>query len=82
MVKMGGTTRYTHAGRGKPKVTEIRYIPTPDARERFSRAIDILLRAATRNREENIRGKKSSSGGDMTATDDKSKGRGYFPKPT
>ena len=36
-------------GRQWLRVVEIRYIPMPDADERLSRAIDILLRSAARD---------------------------------
>ena len=35
--------------RQRLRVVEIRYIPMPDADERLSRAIDILLRSAARD---------------------------------
>ncbi len=31
------------------RVVEIRYVPTPEAEERLSRAIEVLLKAGTRN---------------------------------
>lgn len=34
--------------RQRLRVVEIRYVPTPDADERLSRALDILLRSAAR----------------------------------
>jgi len=36
-------------GRQRLKVVEIRYIPMPDADERLSRAVDILVRSAARD---------------------------------
>jgi len=36
-------------GRQRLKVVEIRYISMPDADERLSRAVDILLRSAARD---------------------------------
>ena len=44
--------------RQRLRITEIRYIPTPDAGERISRAVDILLRSAVRELEGNINAKK------------------------
>lgn len=33
----------------KLDITSVRYVPTPDAEARLSRAVDVLLRAATQN---------------------------------
>ena len=44
--------------RQRLRITGIRYIPTPDAAERISRAVDILLRSAVGELERNINAKK------------------------
>jgi hypothetical protein len=43
--------RVKSSGKGEQRlrVVEIRYVPTPDAEERLSRIIDILLKAAARD---------------------------------
>ena len=44
-------SKIRHSGykRKKIRVVEVRYVPTPDADLRLSRAIDILLRSAARD---------------------------------
>jgi len=43
--------RVKSSGKGEQRlrVVEIRYVPTPEAEERLSRAIEILLKAAARD---------------------------------
>jgi len=60
--------RVKSSGKGEQRlrVVEIRYVPTPDAEERLSRAIEILLKAArsdTSHSKENTNTKKKDGKG-------------------